>query len=53
MFVDNPMKGNPARFQTMCVGKKTNDALSSFKINDTVIEFEVNVTTTCTTWCKY
>ena len=38
------MKANPDKFQAICIGQKTHEAISSFQLNDTVINSEDNVT---------
>ena len=38
------MKANPDKFQAICIGQKTHDAISSFHLNDTVINCDDNVT---------
>ena len=38
------MKANPDKFQAICIGQKTHDAISSFQLNDTVINCDDNVT---------
>ena len=43
-FTENLMKANPDKFQAICIGQKTHDAISSFQLNDTVIHCEDNVT---------
>ena len=43
-FTENLMKANPDKFQAICMGQKTHDAISSFQLNDTVITCEDNVT---------
>ena len=43
-FEENFMKANPDKFQAICIGKKTHDALHQFQIDSTVIKCEDNVT---------
>ena len=43
-FTENLMKANPDKFQAICIGQKTHDAISCFHLNDTVIHCEDNVT---------
>ena len=43
-FTENLMKAKPDKFQAICIGQKTHDAISSFQLNDTVINCEYNVT---------
>ena len=38
------MKANPEKFQAICVGKKCHDTIKSFRIGDTDIPCEDNVT---------
>ena len=38
------MKANPDKFQAICTAQKTHDAISSFHLNDTVINCNDNVT---------
>ena len=38
------MKANPDKFQAICIGQKTHDAISSFQLNDTIIKCDDNVT---------
>ena len=38
------MKVNPDKFQAICIGQKSHDAISSFQLNYTVINCEDNVT---------
>ena len=38
------MKANPDNFQAICIGKKTNGNIESFRIGDTDIKCENNVT---------
>ena len=38
------MKANSDKFQAICIGQKTHDAISSFKLNDTFIKCDDNVT---------
>ena len=38
------MKTNPDKFQAICIGQKTHDAVSSFQLNDTIIKCDDNVT---------
>ena len=38
------MKANPEKFQAICVGKKCRDTIKSFRIGDTDIPCEDNVT---------
>ena len=38
------MKANPDKFQAICIGQKTHDAISSFQLNDMVINCDNNVT---------
>jgi hypothetical protein len=33
-FEDNCMKANPETFQAICIGKKANDKIKSFHIDD-------------------
>ena len=37
---DNLMKVNSNKFQSICIGKKTNDKIESFRIGDTDIKYE-------------
>ena len=37
------MKTNPDKFQAVCIGKKLNDNIKSFRIGDTDITCEKNV----------
>ena len=43
-FTENLMKANPDKFQAICIGQKTHDAISSFQLNDTVINCDDKVT---------
>ena len=43
-FEENFMKANPDKFQAICIGKKTHDAIHQFQIDSTVIKCEDNVT---------
>ena len=43
-FEKNFMKANPEKFQAICVGKKSHDNIKSFKIGDTDITCDDNVT---------
>ena len=43
-FTQNLMKANLDKFQAICIGLKSHDAISSFKINDTIIKCDDNVT---------
>ena len=38
------MKANPDKFQAICIGQKSHDVISSFKLNDTIIKCDDNVT---------
>ena len=38
------MKANPDKFQAICIGKKTHDAIEQFQIGSTLIKCEDNVT---------
>ena len=38
------MKANPDKFQAICIGQNTHDAISSFHLNGTVINYDDNVT---------
>ena len=38
------MKTNPEKFQAICVGKKCHDTIKSYRIGDTDISGEDNVT---------
>ena len=42
-FTENLMKANPVKFQAICIGQKTHDAISSFQLNDMVINCDDNV----------
>ena len=42
-FEDNFMKANPDKFQAICAGKKCHDHIKSFRIGDTDISCEDNV----------
>ena len=44
MVYKNLMKENSDKFQDICIGQKTHDAISSFQSNDTGINCEYNVT---------
>ena len=37
-FTEKLMKTNPDKFQAICIGQKTHDAISSFHLNDTVFK---------------
>ena len=43
-FDRNLMKANPDKFQAICVGKRTFDAIKSFQLGDTMITCEDKVT---------
>ena len=43
-YIENLMKANPYNFQAICIGQKTYDAISSFQLNDTVINCDNNGT---------
>ena len=43
-FTENLMKANRDKFQAICIGQKTHDAISTFHLNDTVINCDDNVT---------
>ena len=43
-FTENLMKAHPDKFQAICIGQKTHDAISSFQLNDTIIKCDDNVT---------
>ena len=43
-FENKFMKANPEKFQAICVEKKCHDTIKSFRIGDTDIPFEDNVT---------
>ena len=38
------MKANPDKFQDIYIGQKSHDSISSFKLNDTIIKCDDNVT---------
>ena len=38
------MKANPDKFQAICIGQKSYDAISSFQLNGTIIKCDDNVT---------
>ena len=38
------MKANPTNFQAICIGKRANDDITSFKIDSAEIKCEDNVT---------
>ena len=38
------MKANPDKFQALCVGKRTQEAIKSFQLGTTVIKYEIKVT---------
>ena len=42
-FEENSMKANPAQFQAICIGKKTYDNIETFRIGETDIKCENNV----------
>ena len=42
-FENNFMKANPDKFQAICVGKRTFDAIKSFQLGDTKITCEEKV----------
>ena len=42
-FENNLMKANPDKFQAICVGKRTFDAIKSFQLGDTKILCEEKV----------
>ena len=48
-FKNNFMKANPDKFQAICVGKRTFDAIKSFQFGDTNIACEENVSLLCVT----
>ena len=37
------MKANPDKFQAICIGQKTHNAISSFQLNDNVTLLRVNI----------
>ena len=37
-------EANPDKFQALCVGKRTREAIKSFQLGTTVIECEIKVT---------
>ena len=43
-FTQNLMKANPDKFQAICIGQRSHDSISSFKLNDTIIKCDDNVT---------
>lgn len=43
-FEENMMKANPDKFQAICIGKKTHESISHFKLQDFEIECEDDVT---------
>ena len=43
-FDRNLIKANPDKFQAICVGKRTFDAIKSFQLGDTMITYEDKVT---------
>ena len=43
-FGENFMKASPDKFQTICIGKKTHDAIEQFQIGSTLINCEDTVT---------
>ena len=43
-FKESLMKANSDKFQDICIGKKTNDNIESFRIGDTDIKCENNDT---------
>ena len=42
-FEENSMKANPDKFQAICIGKKTYDNIETFRIGETDIKCENNV----------
>ena len=42
-FADNLMQANPDKFQAICIGKKTYEAIKHFQMNDTAIQCQSNV----------
>ena len=42
-FTQNLMKANADKFQAICIGQKSHDAISSFKLNATFIKCDDNV----------
>ena len=42
-FEENSMKANPDKFQAICIGKKTYDNIETFRIGETDIKREINV----------
>ena len=43
-FANNLMQANADKFQGICIGKKTYEAVKHFQINDTVVQCESNAT---------
>ena len=43
-FGENSMKASPDKFQAICIGKKTQDAIEQFQIGSTLIKCENTVT---------
>ena len=43
-FTENLVKASPDKFQAICIGQKTHDAISSFHVNGTIINCDDNVT---------
>lgn len=43
-FTENFMKANPDKFQAICIGKKTHEAIQSFQLNEVTVKCEDSVT---------